>query len=389
MATQDAHEELLTTEQIATLAQFAPEGAKVMSVYLNVPPERHVGGALSTALKELIQSLPLHGDSVGEHSLATLRSEAAPIERMLERPRGKGLVAFSCAAHGFWRAAYLPVPVADYIAYERWPDVGPLISVLDDYKRYVVALVDKARARLFSMHLGAIEEHQQFFEDIPQKHDQGGMSQARLQRNHEEHVHWHLKEVVERLEDLSRERPFDRLVLAGPVEAVSELRDLLPRALADRLIAVTNLEFIANEDEVLARTLEIEQRAEREAEQRVVEQLADAEAQQRGARGVAPTLEALYLGNVMTLVVAEGFRVPGVECPRCGRLDRLPVDACPACGGRMQPTHDIVHRAMARTLAQGGAVDVVHDGAAQGMADHEGIGAIFRFTNPLATTPAP
>ena len=374
-----AHEELLTTEQIAALAQFAPEGAKVMSVYLNVPPERHLNGALYAALNELIQSLPDQD----------LRGEAAPIERMLDQPRGKGLVAFSCTTHGFLRAAYLPVPVADHIVYEGKPDVGPLISVLDDYQRYAVALVDKARARLFTIHVGAIEEQEELFEDIPQKHDQGGLSQSRLQRQHDEHVHWHLKDVVERLDTLSRQRPFDRLVLAGPVEAVSELRDRLPRPLADRLIDVTNLAFNASEDEVLARTLEIEQRAERAQEQRVVEQLIEAEAHERGARGVVPTLEALYLGNVMTLVVADGFRIPGVECAGCGRLERLPMESCPACSGSMQATHDIVHRAMARTLGQGGTVEVVHDSAAQWLAEHEGLGAIFRFPNPLSPPSTP
>jgi len=92
---------------------------------------------------------------------------------------------------------------------------------------------------------------------------------------------------------------------------------------------------------------------------------------------------ALYLGNVQTLVVAEGFHIPGVECTSCGLLERLPLERCEACGGAMEPTHDVIHRAMARVIAQSGVVEVVHDGAAQPLADYDGLGAIFRFANPL------
>ena len=222
------------------------------------------------------------------------------------------------------------------------------------------------------------------YEDLPQKHDQGGMSQARLQRKHDEHVHWHLKDVVERLEQLARERPFNRLVLGGPVEALSQMRRLLPPPLAERAIEDAHLGFTAAVDDVLAATLEIEQRAERKQEQRVMEQLVEAAVHNRGSRGVPATLRALYLGNVQTLVVADGFHIPGVECTGCGLLDRLPFDRCEACGGTMEPTHDVIHRAMARVVAQSGTVEVVHDGAAQPLADYDGLGAIFRFTNPLS-----
>lgn len=370
--------DLLTLEQIAALGRFDGKGARVMSVYLDLPPERQRNAGLLTAFKDLVQSLPDH----------SARDEAQHVAARLGHVEGRGLAIFSCAQHAFWHVQPLPVPVTDHIAFERTADIGPLITLLDDYQRYAVVLVDKARARLFTVQLGAIEEHQSLYEDLPPKHDQGGMSQARLQRHHEEHVHWHLKDVVERLEQLARAQPFDRLVLAGPVEPLSEFRSLLPRALADRLVEAASLEFTANADDVLAKTLEIEQRAEREQEERVVEQLAEAVAHQRGARGLAATLRAIYLGNVLTLVVAANAHSEGAEClnPDCGLLEQQPVDTCPACSGAMAPTRHVVHRAMARALDQGGSVEVVHDRAAERLIEHDGLGAIFRFENPLSAT---
>jgi hypothetical protein len=57
--------------------------------------------------------------------------------------------------------------------------------------------------------------------------------------------------VVSHLADLLRHRQLDRLVIAGSEEATSELRGLLPRALARRLVGVIPVETSAGADEIL------------------------------------------------------------------------------------------------------------------------------------------
>jgi len=41
----------------------------------------------------------------------------------------------------------------DHLAFEPQPDVAPLLDVLDEHERYAVAVVDKAKARLFTVFL--------------------------------------------------------------------------------------------------------------------------------------------------------------------------------------------------------------------------------------------
>jgi peptide chain release factor subunit 1 len=57
----------------------------------------------------------------------------------------------------------------------------------------------------------AAEQGEAFKDFVPGKHDQGGPSQARYQRHHEAHVHWHLKRVVSHLAEMLRRRQLDRL----------------------------------------------------------------------------------------------------------------------------------------------------------------------------------
>jgi peptide chain release factor subunit 1 len=259
--------------------------------------------------------------------------------------------------------------------------VAPLPDLLDEYERYAVALVDREKSRFFSVFLGEIQERNDFKDFVPGKHDQGGVWQANRQRHHEAHVFRHLKRAADYLTDLYRRRPFDRLVVAGPEEATSELRHLLPGPLASRVVAAIPAEIFAGAQEILERTLEIERQVERSTEDRLLSELFEtAAAGGLAVVGVDQTLHALFLGEVRTLVVADGGQADGSDCPYCGRLATGRPSACPECGNRMEPVTDLFERAIERTLASAGSIEVVHGEPARRLLDAGGgLGAILRY----------
>jgi peptide chain release factor subunit 1 len=79
--------------------------------------------------------------------------------------------------------------------------------------------VDYEKARIFVVELGRIDEVTDLRDDVPGRHDQGGWAQMRMQRHVDDHRTRHLKHVADALFSVSRRRPFDQLVLAGPAEA--------------------------------------------------------------------------------------------------------------------------------------------------------------------------
>jgi hypothetical protein len=372
---------MLTPERIAELEAFDGGGERVLSAYLDLDPRRQPRRAYRIVLEDLAKAIRSRLDRKKRLAFE------AEVTRVLEwldgnAPHGKGVALFSSAPRQFFQAHWLPVRVRDHLAWELTPDVAPLLEIADEYERYAVVLVEQNRARLFTVFMGAIEESAALKDDeVPPRHDQGGVSQSHFQHHHDLHVLWHLKRVAGRLAELFRRRPFDRLILAGPEEVTSELRPLLPDALARRVVAVTPLEASAGEREVLEKTLEIEAGVEREAEERLLGELFEtAGAGGKATRGLAPTLEALWLGEVRTLVVADGAAGEGSECPRCARLEPGEVATCPACGSAMRPVHDVFHRAMARAIEQAGRVEVVHGDAAQRLLQAgDGLGALLRF----------
>jgi len=95
---------------------------------------------------------------------------------------------------------------------------------------------------------------------------------------------------------------------------------------------------------------------------------------------VAPTLDALGLGSVRTLVLAEALHDGGSECPSCGRLEPGSVAKCPTCGAAMRPVHDIFHAAARRALLQAGRVETVHGEAARRLQEKcGGLAAFLRY----------
>jgi len=366
-------------EELERLERFESHGAPVLSVYLDLDPQRQVDRAYLVVLKDLVKETR---DRLDETVAAALSAQVGRLGEWLERegPQGRGFVAFSCHDPELWYTAFLPMPVDDHVAFEPRRHLGPLLALLDEYERYAVALVDKEKARLFSVFMGTIEETEAFEDVVPGKHDQGGWSQARYQRDHENHVYQHLQHITQRLAVLLERKSFDRLILAGPEEATNELRGLLPQVLGERLVATMPGEMFAGEAEVLEQSLAVVDRFEREEEARLVETVLDEAGADGASCGLIPTLEAIWQARVQTLLVAEGREQEGSECQDCGQLQPGHVAPCPACGGSMLPLVHLVERAMERTRAQAGEIEVVRGDPATLLRERcGGVAALYRF----------
>jgi len=371
---------MISREQIEQLGAFDGRGARVLSLYLDLDPRRQVVRSYRIVFEDLVKEAR---ERLDKPALKELQSEVERVQAWMEtqKPRGKGLALFSCTPRELWLPHFLNPRIKDHLAFETEPDTGPLLDFLDEYERYAVALVNKEKARLFTVFMGEVEESDAFKDLVPHKTDQGGWAQGRYQRHHEAHVHWHLKKVVRRLSEVMGRRRFDRLIIGGPEEATSGLRHLLPKALASRLVAIVPADVAANERDVLDLTLAIEGRAEREAEERVIHELFElAGAGGRAILGPEPTFDALWLGEVMTLVVADEADVAGGECPSCGRLQPGAITNCRNDRTLIQAVPDLLHRAMRRTLDLAGNVEVVRGDAARRLLEAGGgVGALLRF----------
>ena len=375
---------MIDREEIDQIVKIESPEHPILSVYLDLEAASRENKPFPVALREVIETL--EGClSENQGLLSALREEEARVGYFLQeeyRQGGKGLVIFTCSPMDLWQLYNLPVPVRSEARFEVRAYNKPLVALVDDYARYGVVLVDKEKARLFTVFLGEIEEHKQVTDVVPGKHKQGGWSSANYQRHHETHVLWHLKRVAEVLAENHESKPFDRLILAGPEEALAEFRHLLPKDLAGLVVGIFGAPMFATEAEVLAQTLVIDEQIERAEEIRLVEELlGTAQAGGPATLGAEDTILALEEGLVYRLVAAEDFSLPGYRCPSCRRVFThysLTGELCPLCSHEVIPIADLVELATDLALEKDASIEMVRGPARESLTTEGGIGAFLR-----------
>jgi hypothetical protein len=380
-STADRSKTLLIDLQSALAhLRTAPFGQRVLSAYLDTSPRRVVRQAYLLAFRDGCKALRAN---LPQDESALFEAAATHIERYLTeefQQHQHGLALFAAENESLVAVGLPEAPLED-VAWSERPEIGPLEQLLDDYERIAVVLFDKERTRLFTVFLGAIESQQSFADDVPGKQATGGwlgLQQARFARHHEDHVRRHAERTVRTLMEVLRTRTFDRLLLAGPDEALAVLRRELTRPLRARLAGVLDLELFADEAEVLSATLTAAEAIEREHELQIVDELFEAASTPRVILGVAGTLGALADGRVHLLILTEGFTAPGGFCPTC---NRLVVDAhrCPTCGVATTPVENLRESVIQQARQQGARLETVSGPAAERLSKAEGIGAWTRF----------
>lgn len=379
---------MITKADLETLIHWrARPGSPVLSVYLDVDQSHatNLNRGFEAALAHMLRSIEEQLSHQSERQ--AFGADAERVRRFVAdyQPGAKSLVIFCDDSEDFFWQRELDAPVRNDAHWSDTPYVRPLLEILDEYERYGVILVDKAQARLFTVFMGEIEEHREAFATDRVRHTKTtGMdhiwSQKHFQRKADIHVRWHLRTVAEMMSHLADRYAFDRLVLAGPVEATSELHRLLPKRLRSRVIGAISMPVDAREKDVLRATLQLGQEVERAEELKLVQELIAAAARgERAVIGLEATVAAVQEGRVWKLIYAEGFTARGGECTQCSSLIPEERRTCPYCGGTVRPLEHFVERVVERVVEMEGRIEQVRGRAAERLSEVGHIGAVLRF----------
>ena len=304
---------------------------------------------------------------------AALRQACEAAEVALSRgaPRSS-FVAFAWAE----RVETFRVPLAlrDRIVVGRTPYTSPLSALLEQYERFAVAIVDHKRGRVFDYFVTVLHH----LEDVLDRSEQNiraagyqGLEQARINHHREYTLHRHLQHVADRLFAHHRQRPFDRVVLAGTSENMAKLEPFLHPYLRGKVVARENWAHDIPQDEARKRMEALERGIEVEKEKRLLALVRDHVCGDLLATtGLDETLRALYYGKVATLIIEDGIAKIGRECPECRFLFPRPEDAkektpvlvpCPLCDRPTRTVPDIIDEAVELAVLSGAKVEhVVH-----------------------------
>jgi peptide chain release factor subunit 1 len=374
-------------ELLKALEEVPPGGGKILSVYLDLAPERQVAQAWLLDYRDrckLIRSqLPAEERDPFERATAQTERYLTTALRF-DQP---GVAIFASSVPSYFHVVPLALRPPEAMTWDARPAVETLGLILDDAERFAVALFDSRQARLFTISNGQLAEHATLYDDVPPKQHAGGwatLAQTRINRRHDEELLHHARHTAQALNRLLDQHPYDRLLLGGPAEPLAVLRQELPRPLRSRLAGTVRLELFSDEEEIRRAALAAAAECEAANEVQRIDELFEAAATARVALGVPATLAALNNGQVQVLVVAAGADLVGAVCPACGALVAGP-GPCPTCGTAIAALADLDERAIQRALAAGARVEVVSGAAADRLRTVDGIGAWLRW-GPAVTS---
>jgi predicted Zn-ribbon and HTH transcriptional regulator len=372
---------LLTPAHLRALAEFHSPDAPVLSVYLQLTPERRLRAAWHTEFKDLAEAML---EAMGaRRKRDALKEDFDRIESALEASlpaMGRGAAFFVCRRRGLWRQLALPVPMPDRAFLRPRPYIRPLVRTGDEHERFVVALISQERSRFFISQIGQVEEvfdvnAERLRRDSEQKvsREHGGVdvpepikAEARV-----------LAGVAEQVLALFEAR---HLLIAGTPELRSAVIHALSHDAQARVGGEFAVEMHANPAAVAAAAEPVQRAIEEHGESATIARLLEA-APATVAWDVPAVLTALYERRVMLLAADDGLCMPGSRCETCEALSDKIVSPCPRCGSSaIEPVEDVVELALEQALQQRGNLELVRSAAArQAMAARGPMAAELRW----------
>jgi peptide subunit release factor 1 (eRF1) len=366
---------MLTETNLQELLGYQTEH-KVLSVYLNTDPTEGNSDVYKQNLRSLLKDVDLALDIAAVEKYFSTEFDWS----------GRSIAVFSCAPDAFFRAHPLAIPVRNQLAVANRPLVKPLVSLLDNYGGYGVALVDRQGARLFSFHLGELKEQEGFLGESVRHTKHGGASakpgmrggMAGQTRYEDELAERNMKDVADFASHFFKENNVRRVLIGGTDENVALLRNLLPKSWQSLIVGTYPMSMTASTMEVLERTMQIAKEAEFHREEQLLKIIVTGAAKdQRGAVNLDDTLVAVHDGRVQSLVIRDGYKAPGYQCQGCGYLTARELPTCQFCGSEFDHIPDAVEMAVYNVMKAGGEVEVLQQ---QHKVDgFENIGAILRY----------
>ena len=375
---------MITREKLSDLISFNPEHYLTTTLYLTID------GVPTNYLIELKDLIKQRQKEVDDQALpadvrrsikSDLRKIREHVTLKFERNGVRTLILVSCSAKKFWQVITLNLPLQSQLVIGLRAYVRPLTLLLEEYRRFLVILVERSKARFFEVYAGETREYDDVLDVVPGKVKMGGFGgyeERRIERHIEDHVRRHYKHVADLAFDLYKRHSHDSLVLLGSEQNTNEFHHFLHNTLHDRIVGVEVEEINANTKSISDRVIRLEKELKNQEDQKVLERLFNqVHSGGLGIVGLDSTIRALHQGQVNFLVVQEGYESHGFRCSECRSLSTR-NGSCDYCGGKTHQVEDIVEEAVQEAMTQGCQVKFISTGQSE-LTGAGKIGAMLRF----------
>ncbi len=275
------------------------------------------------------------------------------------KPQARGIVLFTSPS--YQQAYELPISFKNQASFGK-PHVAPLLWAIDEYEPYLVAMVDKEKARFFSSYLASIDFQDSLEIDLDQydfaerpmrnvtiggNEGGGGTNKEAWQRMINEHERRFYRQVADTAVKLADQQKAERIIIAGSEDSLHEVYNLFSEHDQTRIAGMAAIPMQSTTAEIFQQILPVAQAFEREQEMTLVSEVIDfARSGGRGALGREAVDRAISMQRVERLILPWPVDSPSMN----EYLETLAYRAL-----QLNSQVELVHEAAAdRLTAEGG-----------------------------------
>jgi peptide chain release factor subunit 1 len=288
------------------------------------------------------------------------------------------LCIFCCWLLDYLEAYPLTVEVEDIVRVDSSPYIRPLAELRDEYENFAVIVADNERARVFLVTAGRAQAEESIRGDIKNHVKVGGWSQQRYERRRDKEFEGYAGDIAQALLRLDETEEFERIVLVGGKEALSEIAKALPDRLAYRLIGEKPLDMKKGEKYVNDEIFDLFREEERRSESQLWQQIRDRFF--RGEPAVVGVQDVLYAaqgGRVEKAIVNRKSLFAGARCRDCENLYSGSSGKCPRCGSESTFRVDLLNEIVELLSMTGAEIDFADE--IDELTEAGGIAAMLRY----------
>lgn len=367
---------MMSKENLKRLGNLNFSPFLITSLYLNISPLEYPKGEYRLIWKNFQKEI-FNFSTEDREIKNSLLEDVERISNFLDQEintSANTLVIFSCSVKNWFEVYPMYPSLKPKLIIDKDPYTKPLLRLIASQIPYLIILVSKDKARIFTYYLGELREEGAVSSDIPKKHKQGGWSASNWQRWHEAHVTWHLKDVIEYIQKIIMDK---RIILGGTLPTISEFKMLLPKNFQERIIGNLNIDIMAPVKEILEKSQDFIENYEKNEVEDLVERIfVNTKKGKDSTFGLEETAYTVHEDRIHALLVTENFEKEGFQCPKCFFISPY-LQKCPFCNVDMEKRSDIVDEIVEEAINKKARLIFIKD---KNLGEKiENIGAILRY----------
>lgn len=210
---------------------------QILSVYLGMDTVQAPSGKLLTT-----QFHSLLHQHLDKEQRALFEEDITRIEAYLEDyipSASRSMVLFS-AGQNLWETVDFEFLMPVNLSIDKSPNIDPILQALDKYTEYLVLLVDREKARMFTVEQGEITDYHEYVGYVPQKINATGrdgvISEASTNFRHNEVLlKRHIDLATEAVIKFIKNHDINFVIIGGHAEVFKKVAKSLPADLRAKL----------------------------------------------------------------------------------------------------------------------------------------------------------